>query len=82
MDSIATLTPQGWPSGSINGAIVNNAFDEWWQSIAGFDNTYQKIMNIREIQTLNSLVFMSSLQRKRSRHFSTFISDVIKLVPT
>ena len=50
-------------------------------AITGFDNTYQKMMNNREIQTLKSLILMSSLERKRSCHFSTFIGNVINLVP-
>jgi hypothetical protein len=51
-------------------------------AIAGFDNTYQKMMKNREMQTLKSLILMSSLERKRSCHFSTFIGNVINLVPT
>ena len=50
-------------------------------AITGFDNTYQEIMNNREIQTLKSLILMSSLERKRSCHFSRFIGNVINLVP-
>ena len=50
-------------------------------AITGFDNTYQKMMNNREIQTLKSLILMSSLERKRSCHFSRFIGNVINLVP-
>ena len=50
-------------------------------AIAGFDNTYQKIMNSRERQTLKSLILMSLLERKRSCHFSTLIGKVSNLVP-
>jgi len=50
-------------------------------AITGFDNTYQKMMNNREIQTLKSLILMSPLERKRSCHFSRFIGNVINLVP-
>ena len=38
-------------------------------------------MNNREIQTLKSLILMSSLERKCSCHFSTFIGHIINLVP-
>ena len=50
-------------------------------AITGFENTYQKMMNLRETQTLESLILMSPLERKCSCHFSTFIGNIINLVP-
>ena len=50
-------------------------------NITGLGNTYQKMMTNLEVQTLKSLIFMSPLERKRSCHFSTFIRNVINLIP-
>jgi len=50
-------------------------------NITGLGNTYQKMMTNLEVQTLKSLILMSPLERKRSCHFSTFIGNVINLVP-
>ena len=38
-------------------------------------------MNLRETQNLESLILMSPLERKCSCHFSTFIGNIINLVP-
>ena len=40
-----------------------------------------KIMKNREMQTLTSWIFVSSLERKRSSHFYKFVAIVITLVP-
>ena len=50
-------------------------------NITGLGNTYQEMMKNLEMQTLKSLILMSLLERKRSCHFSTFIGNVINLVP-
>ena len=50
-------------------------------AIAGFDNTYQPMMNYSETQTLKSLILVSPLERECSSHFSRFIQIVINLVP-
>ena len=50
-------------------------------NITGLGNTYQKMLKNLEMQTLKSLMLLSSLERKRSCHFSTFIGNVINLVP-
>ena len=50
-------------------------------AITGFDNTYQKMMNHGDTQTLKSLILISSLERKRSCHFSTLIGKVSNLIP-
>ena len=50
-------------------------------NITGLGNTYQKSMNRGDTQTLKSLILVSPLERKRSCHFSTFIGNVINLVP-
>ena len=51
-------------------------------NITGLGNTNQKNMNHDDTQTLKSLILTSALERKRSRHFSTFIGNVMNLVPT
>jgi len=50
-------------------------------NITGLGNTYQKNMNHGDTQTLKRLILVSSLKRKRSCHFFTFIRNVINLVP-
>jgi hypothetical protein len=40
-----------------------------------------KIMHHGDTQTLKNLILVSTLERKRSCHFSTFIGNVINLLP-
>ena len=49
--------------------------------ITGLGNTYQKIMNQGDTQTLKTLILVPSLEQKRSCNFFTFIGNVINLVP-
>ena len=41
-------------------------------AITGFDNTYQKMIHHREARTLESLILMSNLERKRSGLFHMY----------
>ena len=50
-------------------------------NITGLGNMYHKMLKKLEMQTLESLILMSPLERKRSCHFSTFIGNVINLLP-